>query len=395
MLPQLFSRLNEDSEFQTTFSYRNSPKYVEGMRRKITSPVNEFPRSYPNFGDPSEYPEWFPRFLRWTLLRLWALIGVPFLITYETLDLFFLFRRIKPEVLHVNNGGYPGAPSARAAIIAGKLLRVRLKVMVVNNMAQDYRSKYRLLDFPIDRLVVNSTDFFITGSHCAMDRLISVLKLPKNKAIVIPNGIAGPASTTVQSVPSGRSKPKFSGTTFGIIGELVPRKGHSYLIDAIAELRDSKTIDPLTFRLLIVGEGYLRTTLESYVLERDLGQYIFFIGYIENIFELMEKIEVLVLPSTEYEDFPYVILEGMSMMKPIIGSRVAGIPEQLDHGVNGLIVTPGNHLELAQAIEKLYMEPPSRKRLGENARKKFQVNFTSKIATSKYKELYLSVNNQG
>ena len=82
-----------------------------------------------------------------------------------------------PDVLHINNGGYPAALSARAAAIAGRLAGVDKIIMVVNNMAVDYHRLSRRFDYPFDRLVVRSVDRFITGSEAASRRLSAVLWL--------------------------------------------------------------------------------------------------------------------------------------------------------------------------------------------------------------------------
>jgi glycosyltransferase involved in cell wall biosynthesis len=117
---------------------------------------------------------------------------------------------------------------------------------------------------------------------------------------------------------------------------------------------------------------------------------VFFKGYLDDIYEFLESIDVVILPSIGYEDFPYVVLEGMSMAKPIIGSFVAGIPEQIDDQVTGLLVSPKNVKELARAIEILHSQPLTRKIMGTKGREKFLATFTSKIAVEKYCQLYRS-----
>jgi glycosyltransferase involved in cell wall biosynthesis len=388
MLPPLFTKLSDDSRFQLTFSYRYSSKYVEGLKKKIQKPVLEFPRNYPNFDDQSTYPKWIPRFFRSLLIRSWLLFGGPILFVYETLNLYKLFYKLKPEVLHVNNGVYPGAPSARAAIIAGKLSRIPLKIMVVNNLALDYRSIHRIMDYPVDYLVSKFTDIFVTGSHSAMARLVEILKLPSNKTTVIPNGISPPISSPVEKLQSQESHTDFAGTTFAVIGELVPRKGHIYLLQAILLLKNSGVIQPHKFRLLVAGEGPIFSELKDFVKENSLEELVFFLGYIDNFVELLPKFDVVVLPSIAFEDFPYVVLEAMSVAKPVIGTYIAGIPEQIDHEITGILVSPKNVTDLAQAIELLHTQPFMRKALGDKGKEKFLAHFTSVKAVDKYLELY-------
>ena len=390
MLPPLFSELSKNQEFQTTFSYRYSYKYEQGLRKKVERKFSEYPRNYLDLGERSKYPAWLPAFLGWLFLRFWIVVGLPILLVYQIFDLYLLLRKLRPDVLHVNNGGYPAATSARAAIIAGKLCGIPLKIMVVNNLAQDYKSIYRFMDYPLDRLVSIFTDVFVTGSQSAMLKLRSVLGLPERKTLVIPNGIIGPTSYSVYSTPEYKNYRTFTGVTFSIIAELVPRKGHIYLLEAVKMLRDSEVINRMDFKLLVVGEGPLYSELNKYTLENKLEELVFFEGYLDDIFEILERTDVVILPSIGYEDFPYVVLEGMSMAKPIIGSFVAGIPEQIDHQVTGLLVSPKNVMELARAIEVLHTQPLTRKIFGTKGREKFLASFTSKIAVEKYCQLYRS-----
>ena len=113
------------------------------------------------------------------LMKLARIIVYGPLFIYEVIVLRRLFQKIKPDILHLNNGGYPAALSVRAAAIAGKLASVPKIVMVVNNLAVDYNSVSRFIDYPVDRLVANSVHLFITGSGGS--ELQSVLSLPDQR----------------------------------------------------------------------------------------------------------------------------------------------------------------------------------------------------------------------
>lgn len=82
---------------------------------------------------------------------------------------------MKPDILHINNGGYPAAQSALAAAIAGNISGVPKVVMVINNMAMDYKHYSRWIDYPLDRIFVACVNVFITGSSQAAQKLKSVL----------------------------------------------------------------------------------------------------------------------------------------------------------------------------------------------------------------------------
>ena len=77
------------------------------------------------------------------------------------------------------------------------------------------------------------------------------------------------------------------------------------------------------------------------------------IGGLNNIFDLINASDVIILPSIENEDFPNIIIEAMSLGKPTIGSKIAGIPEQIDHNKNGYLINPKDDKDLLKKIIKI------------------------------------------
>lgn len=388
MLPILIAKLESDDEYECTFSFRSTQRYLNGLEKKIQKKTGIYPRRYLVFKDLFLIWPWFPKKLNWIILRFWMVIGVHFVFIFEVIDLYMLLRKLQPEILHVNNGGYPAAPSARAAIIAGAIARVPVRIMVVNNMAQNYNNLYRLLDYPTDRLVARFTTTFVSGSASAMNQLSKVLRLQDSKTKVVPNGISAPDAQdegildpSIQTLNDGQIK-------FCIIAELVPRKGHMYLLEAIVQLRDLGVINSQIFKLAIVGEGECSQELETFVRRNNLENLVFFEGYIDSIHSYLKSIDVVVLPSIENEDFPYVILEGMSMGKPIIGSNLAGIPEQINHLSEGLLVRPRSSKDLVEAIKVLMENGELRRTMGIAGRERYLKNFTAEIAVKNYLSLY-------
>ncbi len=388
MLPPLVHELNSNPEFEFTFSYRKTKEYQEGLNRKIPNNSDFYPRKYPVYKNLTGFFPGLPKAFNWPFLGIWITIGNYLAMIYELLDLYLLFRRIKPEILHVNNGGYPGAASARVAIIAGKLAKVPVRIMVVNNMAREYNSFLRILDYPLDRLVARFATFFVSGSNSAMNQLTGVLDLPQNKRRVIPNGIEDPKKTFTDRSPGSNLVSEDNQVKFCVIAELVPRKGHTYLLQAIVRLRDAGKLNAEKFKLYIIGEGEAGHILKTFVASNHLEDLVFFEGYVNSVFSILESIDVVILPSIESEDFPFVIIEGLSLGKPVIGSCIAGIPEQIDHLTNGILVRPRNSEDLANAIEMLLNDEEMRRAMGLAGREKYLRCFTSEIAVGKYLELY-------
>ena len=96
----------------------------------------------------------------------------------------------------------------------------------------------------------------------------------------------------------------------------------------------------------------------------------------------------MILPSIEQEDFPNVILEAMSLGKPVISTKIAGIPEQIDDNKTGVLVEPRDEWQLMLALNKLIVNKEMRLQMGKSGRDKFQKCFTSAVTISKYLFMY-------
>ena len=372
-----------------SFSYVQSVQYTMGFQRRVNKPLPVYPVSFLVLKDYRELPEFMPLLSRKLLMAILRLLFYFPITIYQIIVLFKLLKKIKPDILHVNNGGYPAARSALAATIAGKLAGVPKVVMVVNNMAVDYDNYSRLLDYPIDRLVVRCTDVFITGSQAASVRLKKVLKLPDQKVCTIHNGIDLRNSTaTVNETRQRLGLANFEGTVFGVVALLIPRKGHQVLLDAVLKLVSDKKLLGDEFKILIEGDGHLRNDLVNFVVTNNLTSYVTFVGNEINVVNFMAALDVLILPSVADEDFPNVILEAMALGKPVIASRLAGTPEQVEEAVTGFLVETRNIFQLADAIFNLVHNASLRGEMGRAALTRFNNNFTSQVALGFYSHLY-------
>ena len=378
-------------QFDFSFSYRQSTLYEQGLnaRTQIDFPV--YPLLFPDLSTPALLPKKIPLFIRRLLFLLVRLFWTLPLLSYQILKLHRLFKQLEPDLIHINNGGYPAALSARAAVIAAKLAGKNHVVMVVNNMASDYRHFFRWWEYPIDRFIANNVTKFVTGSMAASHQLKRVLRLPEDKTQSIHNGIK--CRSTTESVFETRKRlgiESFEGVVFGMVAIMDTRKGHQVLLDAICFFLAQRTKRE-SFKILIEGDGPLRETLEAFVIANHLAEYCIFIGVEKNVMNLMVALDVFILPSISHEDFPNVVLEAMSFGKPIIASQIAGIPEQVIDGETGLLVEPRNIKQLAAAFETLLLDETRRDRMGELAQKRFVEHFVAAVSVNKYVSLYQSI----
>lgn len=300
------------------------------------------------------------------------------------------FKKHNATILHINNGGYPAANSCYSAVIAGKMAGINKIVYVVNNLADDYKHPFRWLDFPIDFLIKKWVTVFITGSDNAGERLKKVLNLGKDKHLTINNGI----QKSEISIPKKEFKKKYSIPENKLIvtvgANLEKRKGHIFLLEAVLQIKREYP-QSLNLFFIFAGNGQEKSDLEKYITENKLGESVLIIGHIPDIFNLINASDFVILPSIANEDFPFIIIEAMSFGKPVIGTEIAGIPEQIENNKTGIIVKPRNSEELKLAIMRLTTDPLLMEKFSIEAKKRFDTLFEMSISIKKYNNLYKSL----
>jgi glycosyltransferase involved in cell wall biosynthesis len=373
------------------FIYHHNPEYHLGVQKRINSDVSKSYISIKSLALSPTRVAAFPAPFKKYLLKITnQLLKLP----RQILAIAFIYNEIEkfsPKVIHINNGGYPGALTARCAAIAAKLAKVPTVLMVVNNQAVDYKSLDRKIDLLFDRLVTKSITYFITGSSAAAERLSKVLNLPTSKILHIWNGVA-PAKSSLSNaqVKEKLGLAEFSGVLFGVVAVLEHRKGHMVLLQAILELKEIGGFSSKQVKFILEGTGSLTLDLKEFIRLNSLEDLVSIIEYEGPIMELMSCLDVMILPSIASEDFPNVILEAMSVGKPVIASRFAGIPEQVDDELTGILVSPGDVGELKSAISRLESDKDLRNSMGERGLKRYEGHFSLEKAISKYDTFYKS-----
>jgi L-malate glycosyltransferase len=158
--------------------------------------------------------------------------------------------------------------------------------------------------------------------------------------------------------------------TIGTAARLSEAKGLRYLILAIAQLIDRHP----EIKLIIAGEGELETELRQMVLDLRISKHVVFAGYVADLQNLLCLMQIFVLPSLQ-EPFGLVCAEAMSLGKPIVGTNVGGIPEQVVHDLTGFIVPPGDPAALADSINKLISDPKLMAEFGKQGYQRYQEKF--------------------
>ena len=373
--------------------YRHSAEYKEGLDKRIENLVRATPIYFPDLSAITNVAKQKkPSLFKSAILNALRLVLTGPLFIYEIIYLFMVFRKDMPDILHINNGGYPAALSARAAAIAGKLVGINTIVMVVNNLAENYRRPSRWLDYPVDCVVKLCVTQFITGSTVAAEQLKTVLTLSNGHVEAIHNGIAVKQLTESKKQTLDRlNLSNFDGVLLGVVALLISRKGHQVLLDAMLKLKAEGALATKNVKVLIEGDGPLQKKLADFVEKHDLSQWVVFVGEERNIANFMSLLDILILPSVANEDFPNVIIEAMALSKPVIASRLAGTPEQVVDGVTGRLVEPRDVDGLADVISELVEQPGRLKSIGNAALARYNECFSREIALSNYAKMYMKL----
>lgn len=278
----------------------------------------------------------------------------------DTALLWALIGRIRPDALEVVNGGYPGGMVCLAALFAGRLRGLRSIGMYVLSHPQARKSWF--LDGFLDRAVAAGADRITSNSGAATRGFAALRGISPKRLRTVHTG--------VDPKPAPEPARSTRGPVIGMVAVFIPSKGHSVLLDAAEQL--AAKFPDVTY--VLVGDGVTRPALMERARSSALRDRVSFPGAVVGA-EAIAGFDILVHPSF-HEGFPNVVLEGMRAGKPVVASRLMGIPEQIEEGVTGLMVEPGDAAGLARALEGLLTDPARARALGEAGRRRFLANFT-------------------
>jgi len=177
-----------------------------------------------------------------------------------------------------------------------------------------------------------------------------------------------------------------AGFTIGAIGRLSPEKGYDILLEALKEVADTNP----EIRLVILGEGDERGFLESQIKRLGLEQQVLLPGYVADARRYLSHFQVFAISSLT-EGLPIVLLEAMQAGVPIVATRVGGIPEVLENGRAGTLITPESCESLAQGISEVINNPVVAAQRVSIAIQRLKDHYSCKYMAETYLELYLGL----
>jgi len=251
------------------------------------------------------------------------------------------------------------------------LFKAVFRKCVKNSYTASFVASFTLFIQYMFRIYQRNVDCFITPSLFMRNKLLEY-GFDKKKVRYIPNFL------DTNSYKRSKDRNKKYILFFGLFHE---HKGVKVLLQA------AKKLPKINFR--IAGSGSDEYRLKKYVINHNLKN-VRFLEYLDSE-KLKKEISsslFCVVPSLWYENMPYSVLEAFALGKPVIASRIGGIPEIVDDGINGILFKPGNVMELTRAIQKLYSNPKLSRKMGIKARLMIEEKFNPEIHYQKLMKIY-------
>ncbi len=227
-------------------------------------------------------------------------------------------------------------------------------------------------------------------SEATRDHMCALSGRVRAKAVVIHNGIdtrralSGQPGVVRAECGFGQQQ-----LVVGMVGRINWWKGQSKLLECAALLLPQHP----ELRFLMVGGTYdgdnrARDELLAGIEQQHLQGRVVVQDFRPDVGSVLTDIDIFVLPSTEPDPFPTVVLEAMAAGKPIVAFAHGGVCEMVQDGVSGLLCEPGSALSMSRAIASLASDAVRRQAMGQAARQRLQTQFAREVFVQRFANLY-------
>ena len=299
------------------------------------------------------------------------------------ISIYRLIKRIRPHIVHTH--------TSKAGLL-GRLAAFLARVPVIihtphGHVFHSYYGPFMTRIFIIaERILSLMTDKITALTDRERDEHLEQGVASIEKYVIIHSGVMlQQIMNTNIDVETGKKEfdiPQNS-NVIGVVGRLVPIKGHKYLVSAAKRI--IKEFGNTVF--VFVGDGYLEARLQRQAESLGVRKNIIFAGWRNDVIKILGLFDVLVLPSLN-EGMGKVLIEGMALGKPIVASSVGGIIDLVKNGDNGILVPPRDSDALAEAILKLIRNKNLTQELGKNGKSKVYPEYDTFVMIRQIEDLY-------
>jgi glycosyltransferase involved in cell wall biosynthesis len=289
----------------------------------------------------------------------------------------------RPHIVHTH--------TARAGLLgrlAGRLAGVPIVVHTYHgHVLHGYFSPVKTwLMRSMEHTLARMTDQIITVSERVKRELVSYAVAPPAKIAVIPLGFDLKPFLRCQD-QRGQFRHELSvsdgARLVSIVGRIFPIKNHRLFLDAAALVAAREP----SVLFVIVGDGVLRWEMEDHARELRIADRVIFTGWRRDLPRIYADTSILVVSSNN-EGTAVSAIEAMAAGRPVVATRVGGLPDLITEGETGLLVPPGDPDGLASAVLRLLQDPGTACRMGQSARAMVQERFSVRRLVVDMENLY-------
>jgi len=237
------------------------------------------------------------------------------------------------------------------------------------------------------------SDYVVYNSIATANFYNGIARSLRKKSITIVNGVDRNEDVTTETQKLEIRRHHFHANNdhflIGLVGRINRLKGHSLLLKAFQNITEKFP----QARLCFIGspppgqENYL-TNLREEIANSNVSNKVEIIDFQQNIFSIMESLDVVVVPSTEPESFGLVVVEAMLSGRAVIGSDIGGISTIIDHNRTGLLFESDNNIQLSNAITSLIEDPAKKERMEISALQMAKEDYSTERLFEKFNQLY-------
>jgi glycosyltransferase involved in cell wall biosynthesis len=250
------------------------------------------------------------------------------------------------------------------ASLYGRFAAMQAGVPIVIGTEVNVYERKQPLHRLAERWLMRGTAAVVASAESVRDFYVDQVHADPDKVVVIYNAVDWSQLQTTKTRDELRIEAgvPIDVPLAGIIARLTEQKAHRVLFDAMASRPELASL-----HLLVVGDGDLRDELRRRAGQLQLTGRVHFAGARRDLGNILAAIDMFVMPSL-WEGLPLSLVLAMGAGLPVIASRVAGIPEVVEDGINGLLVNPGDAAQLAAALTRVLESTELRLRLASAAR---------------------------
>jgi len=280
-----------------------------------------------------------------------------------------IFKDEKPDVVHSHLN------ALQYTVPAAMMAKIKRRIHTVHSMAfrEQVGIAKKAAKFFYKRCKVTP----VALSEIVKESVVELYKLPPEKVPFVFNGVDF-SNCIVKDNYVMKSEFKILH-----IGRFTEVKNHQLLVSAFEKFVKARA----NSKLILIGDGELRSSIESMVKEKGISEKVEFLGIQSNVYSFLNESDMFILTS-KYEGIPLTLVEAMGTGLPVISTKVGGVPDMIEDGVSGLLVDVDEN-SIVKALENVYDNKDLREKIGLGALKA-SVDFSSDIMAKKYLSIYVN-----